>query len=86
MKELTSAKWIVFKGLLFLLLGVVASLWLVLENLTWKTATRLFLAIWCFCRFYYFAFYVMERYVDSTFRFSGLISLLRHIATRRRSE
>lgn len=86
MKELTSAKWIVFKGLLFLLLGVVASLLLVLENLTWKTATLLFLAIWCFCRFYYFAFYVMERYVDSNFRFSGLISLLRHIVTRRRSE
>lgn len=86
MKELTSAKWIVFKGLLFLLLGVVASLWLVLDNLTWKTAALLLLAIWCSCRFYYFAFYVMERYVDSTFRFSGLISLLRHIATRRRSE
>ena len=30
------------------------------------------LVIWCFCRFYYFAFYVIERYVDPGYKFSGL--------------
>jgi hypothetical protein len=84
MKELTSTKWIVVKGILFLLLGLVASLVLVLDNLTWKTVALLSLAVWCFCRFYYFAFYVIEHYVDSGFRFSGLISFLRYSITRRR--
>jgi len=86
MKELTSTKWIVVKGVLFFLLGLTASLWLVLDNLTWKTIALLSLAVWCFCRFYYFAFYVMERYVDSSFRFSGLISLFRYVLTKRRPE
>ena len=47
------------KGILFLLLGLAAAALLVLENPTWKTAGLVALAIWCFCRFYYFAFYVI---------------------------
>ena len=72
MKDLTDARWIKFKGILFLLIGVVASVLLVLETPTLKVGLLLALVIWAFCRFYYFAFYVIERYVDPTFRFSGL--------------
>jgi hypothetical protein len=34
------------------------------------------LAIWAFCRAYYFAFYVIENYIDPKFRFAGLFSVL----------
>ena len=74
MKDITSAKWIKVKGILFLLLGVVAAVMVFMENPSWKIALLLTLAIWCFCRFYYFAFYVIEKYVDPDYKFSGLWS------------
>jgi hypothetical protein len=33
------------------------------------------IAVWCFCRLYYFAFHVIEHYVDASYRFSGLLSV-----------
>jgi hypothetical protein len=33
--------------------------------------------VWAFARAYYFCFYVIERYVDSRFRFSGIFAALR---------
>jgi hypothetical protein len=56
MKELTDARWIKWKGILFLLVGTLAAILLLLESPTIKTALLLTIAIWCFCRFYYFAF------------------------------
>ena len=79
MKDLTSPAWIKFKGLLFLLLGLAAAGMLILEQPTVKTAMLLGLSIWCFCRFYYFAFYVIERYVDPAYRFSGLGSFAAYL-------
>jgi len=84
MKELTNPAWIKVKGLLFLLMGIAASALLILDNLAWKTVLLLALAIWSFCRFYYFAFYVIEHYVDPGYKFSGLISFLRHLLRRPR--
>jgi len=53
----------------------------------WRVALLLGVAIWSFSRFYYFAFYVIEKYVDSSYRFAGLPSFARYlIAERRRSE
>ena len=84
MKDLTSATWIKVKGILFLLLGIAAAVLLILENPSWKVAGLLALAIWCFCRFYYFAFYVIEKYVDPGFKFSGLWSFLAYLLRSRR--
>ena len=84
MKDLTSAAWIKMKGLLFLLIGMAATFLILLENPTWKTAILLALAIWGFCRFYYFAFYVIEKYVDPGYKFSGLISFARYLFQRRK--
>jgi hypothetical protein len=83
MKDVTSPTWIKVKGFLFLLLGILASVLLILDNPTWKTILLLVLAIWCFCRFYYFAFYVIEHYVDPNFKFSGLISFVKYLIQRR---
>ena len=79
MKDLTSPVWIKVKGILFLLVGLLAATLLIIENPTWKAALLLALAIWCFCRFYYFAFYVIEHYVDPGYRFSGLWSFARFL-------
>ena len=84
MKDLTSAAWIKFKGLLFLLIGIVAAILVFLDSPDWKTAALMALAIWGFCRFYYFAFYVIEKYVDPTYKFSGLISFAKYLFRRRR--
>jgi hypothetical protein len=84
MKDTTDPTWIKLKGLLFLVAGIAASALLILDNPTWKTILLLLLAIWCFCRFYYFAFYVIEHYVDQNFKFSGLISFARYLFQRRR--
>ncbi len=83
MKDLTDARWIKLKGILFLVIGIVSSLLLILDQPTIKNAVLLALAVWAFCRFYYFAFYVIERYVDPTFRFSGLASLVSYLMKKK---
>ena len=84
MKDLTSATWIKVKGILFLLLGICAAVMIVLEHPSWNVALLLALAIWCFCRFYYFAFYVIEKYVDSSYKFSGLWSFACYLMRKRK--
>ena len=86
MKDLSSPFWIKLKGILFLVIGLVAALLVFLDNPKWQTALYLALAIWSFCRFYYFAFYVIERYVDPSFRYSGLFSVIRHLLARKPPE
>jgi len=84
MRDLTYPGWIKAKAALFLIAGILASALLLIEQPTLKVAFLLVLAIWCFCRAYYFVFYVVERYIDSSFRFSGLISLARYLSTNKR--
>jgi hypothetical protein len=72
-----------FKGGLFLLVGIVSGLLLFLEAPSFKAAFLLSLAVWAFCRAYYFAFYVVEHYADPGYRFAGLISFLRYACRRR---
>ncbi|MGB7747067.1 MAG: hypothetical protein WBN75_07255 [Verrucomicrobiia bacterium] len=83
MKDVTNPTWIKVKGLLFLFIGIIAGVLLFLNDQTWKTVGLLVLAIWGFCRFYYFAFYVIEHYVDPNFKFSGLVSFARYLIRRR---
>jgi len=84
MKDLTDPRWIKLKGLLFPVVGVLSSALLILEYPTWKVAALLGVSIWCFCRSYYFAFYVIERYVDPGYRFSGLWSFVCYMLAKRR--
>ena len=86
MKDLTSPTWIKVKGLLFLLIGLISSTLLLLEQPSLKIAFLLAIAVWCFCRFYYFAFYVIEHYVDPAFRFSGLWSFVGYFWSKRNRE
>jgi hypothetical protein len=84
MKDLTSSFWIKLKGILFLVIGVVAAVLVFLDDPKWQTGVLLAVAIWSFCRFYYFAFYVIEKYVDPGYKFSGLYSFVKYMIKRRR--
>lgn len=83
MADLTNPRVIYAKGFLFLLGGLLASVLLLLEQPTLKIAFLLAVAVWCFARFYYFAFYVIEHYVDPTCRFAGLWSFACYLLRER---
>lgn len=83
MTDLKNPKLIWMKGVLFLVLGVFASSLLVFHAPSLRVVVLLCLSIWAFCRCYYFAFYVIEHYVDSSYRYAGLISFFRYAVARR---
>lgn len=73
------------KGILFVVLGLFASVLLLTFAPDLRVAALLALAIWAFCRAYYFAFYVIEHYVDPGYKFAGLIDFARYAAGLRRT-
>jgi len=83
MRDLSSHRWMWIKAALFLVIGVVSCALIVVENPSLRVVALLVLTIWAFCRAYYFAFYVIEKYIDPAYRFSGIISALRYLITRR---
>lgn len=85
MPDLQNPRLIYLKGGLFLLCGIMSAAILLTDSWRWQTALLLTIAIWSFCRFYYFAFYVVEHYVDGNYRFAGLWDFVKYWA-RKRSE
>ena len=81
--DLKNPKWMYLKAALLLGIGVICFVLVWLEHPRLTTAVYLSLMIWAFARAYYFAFYVIERYIDDSYRFSGLTSLLRYLLARR---
>jgi len=79
MRDLTSHRSMKLKAALFAAIGLLSGCLLWISIPTFKSAVLLILCIWAFCRLYYFAFYVIERYIDPGFRFSGLIDALRYL-------
>jgi hypothetical protein len=71
MSDLRSKPLIVVKGVLFL--GIAAS-----------AAALLAVLVWSSCRFYYFLFYVLEKYLDPGLRYAGLWALAEAILRQRR--
>jgi hypothetical protein len=84
MGDLKNTKLIYLKGFLFLLIGLSASTLLLIEAPRLKVALLLGLAVWGFTRAYYFAFYVIEHYVDDGYKFAGLWSFVRYVLRRRK--
>lgn len=83
--DLKSARLIYLKGFLFLVTGLLSLAALLLESPTLRTAFLLVVAVWSFCRLYYFMFYVIEKYVDPSFKFAGLYSFVVYLLRRRGS-
>lgn len=74
------------KAILFVVAGMLAFGLILFEAPSVRNALLLGIMIWCPCRAYYFAFYVLERYIDPGLRFSGLLAMARHGMTRRWSD
>lgn len=83
MADITNRKLLYVKAWLFLVAGLLASGLLVLRHPAVETVVLLVLAVWCFARAYYFAFYVIQHYVDPSYRFSGLMSFVLYLAGKR---
>lgn len=83
MEDIKSPGLIWFKGGLFLVLGIGSAALLLIEAPRWRVGLLLAVTVWAFCRAYYFAFYVIERYVDSRYRFSGLVSFARYLLRKK---
>jgi hypothetical protein len=84
MADITNPKLLYAKGFLFLLTGVLAAALLLVECPSWKVAVLLAVTVWCFARAYYFAFYVIDHYVDPGYRFAGLWAFARYLLAQRR--
>ena len=83
MKDITNSRWIKFKGILFLATALLSFGLIIVEHPEVKLVLLLGITVWCFCRSYYFAFYVVEHYVDPSYRFSGLWSFACYLFSRR---
>lgn len=86
MSDIRSPFLLYAKGALLLGTGLLASALLLIDNPSLRSLLLLAVAVWAFCRSYYFAFYVIEHYIDPSFRFAGLWSFVRYVARRRRPQ
>ena len=83
MTDLQSPRVLYLKGGLFLLLGITTAALLIVDSPTLKTACLIAICVWSFTRTYYFAFYVIEHYVDSSYRFAGLFDFVKYAIRKR---
>jgi hypothetical protein len=79
MRDLSDPKWMYLKASLLLLILLCSAALLLADEPSWRTAGLLALLVWASARVYYFMFYVIERYIDPSYRFSGVLSALRHL-------
>ena len=83
MKDLSAPKWMYLKAGLLVLIGVTSVGLILVEHPSVRVGLLLVVAIWSFARAYYFAFYVMERYIDPGYKFAGLGQFVRYLWGRR---
>ncbi len=81
MADLKSSKLIYFKGFLFLAILASSASLIIFELPSWYIAILVGVTIWASARFYYFMFYVIEKYVDSNYKFAGILSFLKYTLT-----
>lgn len=81
-RDLKSPWLIHAKGALFVVLGLLSATVLLLQVPTLKTLALLCVTVWAFCRFYYYLFYVLERYLGRNQRFAGMTDALRYLIAK----
>ena len=79
-------KLMYLKAALFVIMLVSCSSLLLLASPTWATGCLLALVIWSSSRLYYFMFYVIEKYIDPSFRFAGIGAAVSYLLGRRKRE
>jgi hypothetical protein len=85
MGDLKSPALIYLKGFLFLVAGIASAALILMGNLSLRRAFLLGVALWSFCRLYYFMFYVIEKHVDANYKFAGISSFLLYLIRKRRN-
>lgn len=71
------------KGFLFLVLGLLSAGAILIESQNIRTILLLIITIWAFCRFYYYLFYVLEKYIGRDQKYAGILDALKYILRRR---
>jgi len=82
--DIKSKKLILVKGFLFLPIAGLALTIIVMETHSLRLLALTLIAIWACCRFYYFMFYCIEKYVDPAYKFAGLTSFVVYMLHKRR--
>jgi len=83
LSDIASEKLLWAKFVLFLFLGCLCLGFLVYQ-LGFPNSFLVLFAIWAFCRSYYFVFYVIEKYVDPSYKFDGIIDFMKYAIKRSR--
>lgn len=86
MGDIKNPRLLYAKGALFVLAGLMASALLLVEAPSVTVALLLAIAVWCFARAYYFAFYVVEHYADPGFKFAGLWAFVCYLLRKRKRD
>ncbi|MFZ9793962.1 MAG: hypothetical protein ACO3F3_16650 [Gemmataceae bacterium] len=83
MADIKDWRLLYLKGALFVGLGLLAAGIILIKYPDWQLALLMTISIWSFCRAYYFAFYVIEKYIDPSFKFASLSSLMAYLWKKR---
>ena len=83
MGDINNLRLLWFKFCMFVCVGSMATAIALFFFPFLKLACLMAVAVWAFCRAYYFAFYVIEHYVDPGYRFAGLGSFIRYALRHR---
>lgn len=76
---------IYLKGFLFLVILLLSAILLLFDGSIAMRLALIWMLSWSSARLYYFMFYVIEKYVDPTYRFSGIFSFIQYLLKRSKS-
>ncbi len=85
MSDLTSRPWIIAKGVMFAVILLMSGAGVMIHEDRCYRFCLLLTCLWSACRFYYFLFYVLERYVGIDGRYAGIIDLCQRLWRQRKS-
>ncbi len=83
-RDLTDPRLMSLKASLFVGIGIGSVALILIEHPSLRLGVLLMLAIWAFARAYYFAFYVIEHYIDAEYRYTGLGSFVAYVLACKR--
>lgn len=76
-RDLKSVTAIKVKGILFSAIGLICCGLIIADQPNLKTVLLLAVAIWAWCRFYYFLFYALEHYAGRKRPYAGILDALK---------
>lgn len=76
-RDLKSSTAIKIKEALFAFIGLICCGLIIANQPNLKTVLLLGVAIWAWCRFYYFLFYVLENYAGRKRPYAGIFDALK---------